>query len=101
MDILMLKKDNLTLGLILGFLAPVVGLLAYYMLRFRLFTLREFFQVLLMQKSLISGIISLALIANAVVFTLYINTQKDKTARGIFIATCIYALTALAVKWFI
>ncbi|SKA20071.1 hypothetical protein [Sediminibacterium ginsengisoli] len=93
------KRDQLTLGLILGFIAPVFGLFGYYLLKFRLFTLKEFFQVLGMQPSLLTGIISLALIANAVVFTLYINAHKDKTAKGIFIATCMYALAALFVKW--
>ncbi len=93
-------KDNLKLGLIVGFLAPFVGFIGYYLMRFRLFTLKEFFQVLMMQKSLLSGIISLALVVNVIVFTLYINKQKDKTATGIFIATCIYALVALCFKWF-
>ncbi len=96
----MLNKDNLKLGLVLGFLAPVAGLFGYYFWKFRLFTLNEFFQVLNMQKSLISGIISIALIANAVVFTYYINNHKDRTAKGIFIATCLYALTTLGFKWF-
>ena len=96
----MLKKDDLRLGLVLGFLAPVLGFAAYYLLRFRLFTINEFFQVLMMQKSLLSGIVSMALIANAVVFTLYINQHKDKTAKGVFIATCVYAIIALALKWF-
>lgn len=49
---------------------------------------------------MLTGIISLSLITNAVVFTIYINRQKDHTARGIFIATCIYALAALSFKWF-
>ncbi|MES2004754.1 MAG: hypothetical protein V4450_09550 [Bacteroidota bacterium] len=96
----MLKKDNLKLGLVLGFLAPFVGFAFYYLMRFRLFTLKEFWQVLMMQKSLLSGIISLALIVNVIVFTLFINKRLDKTATGIFIATCVYALTALVFKWF-
>lgn len=96
----MLKKDNLKLGLVLGFIAPVVGLFGYYLLKFRLFSLKEFFEVLMMQKSLLTGIISIALIANAIVFTIYINQQKDKTAKGVFIATCIYALASLSLKWF-
>ena len=98
---MILTKDNLKLGLILGFLAPVIGFAAYYLWRFRLFTVKEFFQVLMMQKSLLSGIVSISLLANAVIFTLYINQEKDKTAKGIFIATCIYALVALGLKWFV
>lgn len=97
----MFKKDDLRLGLLLGFISPIVGMFAYYFIQFRLFTLKEFFTVMLEQKSLMSGIISISLIANAVIFTLYINKQIDKTARGIFIATCIYALVALVIKWLI
>ena len=97
----MLNRDNIKIGLIVGFLAPFVGFFIYYLMRFRLFTVKEFFQVLMMQKSLLSGIISLALIVNVIVFTLYINKQKDKTATGIFIATCIYAVVALIFKWFV
>lgn len=95
----MLKKDDLRLGMVLGFLAPVLGFFGYYLMKFRLFSFQEFLHVLRVQPSLLTGIISLALIANAVVFTIYINQQKDKTAKGIFIATCIYALASLSVKW--
>ncbi len=96
----MFNKDNLKFGLILGIIAPVFGLLFYYFWQFRLFTLKEFFQVLNMQKSLLSGIISIALIANALIFTYYINKHIDQTAKGIFIATCFYALITLGFKWF-
>ena len=93
-------KDKLTFGLILGFLAPFIGFAVYYLMRFRLFTVKEFFQVLMMQKSLLSGIVSIALLANAILFTIYINKHKDHTAKGIFIATCMYAVVALGLKWF-
>ena len=93
-------RDKLTFGLILGFLAPFIGFAVYYLMRFRLFSVKEFFQVLMMQKSLLSGIVSIALLANAILFTIYINKHKDHTAKGIFIATCIYAMVALGLKWF-
>ncbi len=93
-------KDNIKTGVVFGFLAPFFGFFLYYLLRFRLFTVKEFFQVLMMQKSLLSGIISLALIVNVIVFTLFINKQKDKIATGVFIITCVYAVIALIFKWF-
>ncbi|MEO8173903.1 MAG: hypothetical protein ABI581_12495 [Sediminibacterium sp.] len=96
----MFTKDNWKLGLVIGFFAPFLGFFVYYLMRFRLFSIKDFFQVLMMQKSLLSGIISLALIVNVIVFTIYINKHKDKTATGIFIATCLYALAALGFKWF-
>ena len=94
----MLKRDSLRLGLVLGFLAPFVGMFTYYLIQFRMFTLREFFTVMFAQKALLTGIVSISLIANAVVFTYYINTRKDRTAKGIFVATCIYAISALLYK---
>jgi tryptophan-rich sensory protein len=94
----MLKRDDLRLGLLLGFLSPVAGLFIYYFIQFRMFTVAEFFKIMFSQKTLLTGITSISLIANAVVFTIYINTQKDKTARGIFIATCIYAVVSLLWK---
>lgn len=96
----MLKRDDIKLGIILGLLAPIVGVFGYYFAKFRLFSLQDFFRVLRMQPSLLTGIVSIALILNAVIFTLYINKHKDKTARGIFLVTCVYALAALFVKWF-
>jgi hypothetical protein len=96
----MFKKDNLRLGLTLGFLSPILGMAIYYLMRFRLFSVKDFFRVLMMQKSLMSGVVSVALVANAIIFTIYINKHKDNTAKGIFIATCIYALLALGLKWF-
>lgn len=97
----MFKKDHLQLGLILGFLAPVLGFFVYYLVKFRLFSFEEFLQLIRKNPSMLTGIISLSLIANAIVFTLYINRQKDQTAKGVFIATCIYALVALSFKWFV
>ncbi len=93
-----LRNDNLRMGIILGFLAPILGLFIYYFIQFRLFTLEEFFYVLFRQKSLMTAMISISLVANAIIFTIYINTHRDKTARGIFIATCIYAIVALIFK---
>jgi hypothetical protein len=96
----MLFRDNLKLGLVIGFFAPFLGFAIYYLMRFRLYTIKEFWQVMMMQKSLLSGIIAIALVMNVLVFTLYINKQKDKTATGIFITTCIYGVVSLGFKWF-
>jgi len=40
------------------------------------------------------------LLANAVLFTLYVNTNRDKTAKGIFIVTLIYGIGILVLKIF-
>lgn len=95
----MFKKDNLIFGLILGIISPVIGWIAYYFIQFRLFSFQEYIDVMLRQKSLLTAMLSLALLANALVFTLYTNSKKDKTARGVFISTCLYAILVLLIKW--
>jgi hypothetical protein len=49
---------------------------------------------------LITSIGSLSLLTNAVLFTIYINTERDETAKGIFISTVIYGIGILILKIF-
>ncbi len=80
-------------------IAPFFGMLIYYFWKFYpTYSIKEFFTVLAIQRSLITGIVSFSLITNAVLFTIYINTHRDKTARGIFFITCLYAIGALILK---
>ncbi len=95
-----MMRDNLRLGLVLGFIAPIAGMLLYYLIQFRnVMTLSEFFHIILGQKTLLTAIVSVSLVANAIVFTLYINRRKDRTAKGIFIATCVYGIASLVWKF--
>jgi hypothetical protein len=96
----MLKKDNLQLGLILGFIAPLIGLVIYYLIVFmpRHVNFMEYLGYLKQLKSLLTGVSSISLIANAILFTIYINIRKDKTAKGVFVATLIYGVAVLLIK---
>jgi hypothetical protein len=93
------KKDNFVFGLTLGFVAPMIGFLAYKMIKFKEFTFSELIQWLKMNPNLISAYISVSLMANAILFTIYINGHRDKTAKGIFVLTLIYAVIAMAFKF--
>jgi hypothetical protein len=93
------RQDRIGLGLVLGLLAPVLGFVLYYFVKiFPTFTFREFLGLLLEQRGLITGITSISLLANAVLFTLYINAGKDNTAKGVFLTTCLYGIAALLIK---
>ncbi|MFY7652874.1 MAG: hypothetical protein ACOVQE_09230 [Chitinophagaceae bacterium] len=96
-----LKKDNIVLGAILGLLAPLLGLVIFYFMRFSKLSFWEFLQYLVMWKSFFTSVISISLIANAVVFTLYLNAEKDKTAKGVFFATVFYALFTITLKYIV
>ena len=94
------KKDNFIFGMTIGFVAPLLGLLLFKMYKFKVFSYRETFQFMLLEpgfKTLTVGL-SLSLLLSALMFTLYINSGRDKTAKGIFVTTMIYGLFILIVK---
>ena len=96
----MLKRDNLKLGLLLGFIAPLISLVVYYLVKFYpTFTVREVLQYVLENKQLITAISVPCLLLNIVLFTIYINSHRDLTAKGIFAITLIYAIAALLLKF--
>ena len=93
------KKDNFIFGLALGLIAPMIGFLVYKLIKFRGLRISEMFQWMKFNPNLITVSISVSLLANAILFTIYINGYRDKTAKGIFIMTIIYAIIALAFKY--
>jgi multisubunit Na+/H+ antiporter MnhC subunit len=93
------KKDNFIYGLALGFIAPMIGFVIYKFVKFKSLTLPEMFQWLKLNPNLISVFISVSLMANAVLFTIFINGHRDKTAKGIFVLTIFYAIVAMVFKY--
>jgi hypothetical protein len=93
------KKDNFIYGLALGFVAPLIAFLLYKYVKFQSLTLIEMFQWMKLNPNLITVSISVCLMANAVLFTIFINGHRDKTAKGIFVLTVIYAAIAMGFKY--
>jgi hypothetical protein len=94
------KKDNLRLGLLLGLIAPIISLVIYYFVKFYpTFSVNDFFFFLRTNKSQITAVSVPCLVLNIALFTFYINSHKDSTAKGIFAATLIYAILALLFKF--
>lgn len=98
----MFKKDNFPLGLTLGLLAPILGLLFFKYTKFESYTYSDLTYFLLNESGFrtLTALLSVSLLMNAVLFTIYINSRKDKTAKGIFITTLVYGLVILLVKTF-
>lgn len=98
----MFKKDNLVLGLVLGLFAPALGLFLFKVNKFTEYSLSETISFMLQESGYrtLSVALSISLLLNAILFTLYINNNKDKTARGIFFTTLFYGLIILGIKTF-
>jgi len=96
-----LKRDNLKLGLVLGLVGPVLGLIVVYFLKFSAYGFLEFLDYFFNTRGLITSVGALCLLANAVLFTIYVNTHRDNTAKGIFATTLVYGIAILIIKVFI
>ena len=98
----MFKRDNFWMGVIMGAVAPVLGLLMFKFSRYRMFSYRELFQWMYVEPGFktLTVALSLSLLLNALLFTIYINSHKDKTAKGIFATTLLYGLAVLIIKTF-
>jgi hypothetical protein len=95
---MILKKDNLKLGLVLGLIGPLLGLIVIYFIKFSGVSFSDFMDEFFNNSKLITSIGSLSLLANVVLFTLYVNTHRDTTAKGIFILTLVYGIAILILK---
>lgn len=96
----MFKRDDIRLGLVLGFIGPIISLAIYYLVKFYpLFTLKDFFSFITANKTQITAVSVPCLVLNIALFTIYINSHRDKTAKGIFAVTLIYAIGALLLKF--
>ncbi len=93
------KKDNFIFGLCIGLIAPIIGFLIYKLVKFKMYSMDEMFHFLKANPNLITTFISVSLLANAVLFTAYVNGRRDKTGKGIFVMTLLYAAIALGFKY--
>ena len=95
----MFKKDNLQFGLLLGFIGPLISIVVYYYIKFSMYSVGEVVEFIKANKNQITGIIVPCLLLNIILLTIYLNTHRDKTARGIFFATIFYGVGALLLKF--
>jgi hypothetical protein len=97
-----LGNDNFKMGVILGFIAPILGFLTFKWYNFGIFSMKEFLQFIFLQPNhqVLTAGLSISLLANALIFTLYVNSHIDKTAKGIFITTAFYGVAILVIKAF-
>ena len=91
-------KDNFKYGLVIGLLGPFIGMFGFYYWKFSIYSLKSFIQALAVEKTILTSMISFSLLANAILFTIFLNKSKDFTAKGIFVSTCFWAVLAIALK---
>lgn len=99
---MILKKDDTRFGALIGLIAPLAGILLFKIYKFNTFSYKEVFQFMYLQPGhkILTAALSVSLLLNALFFTLYVNSGRDKTAKGIFITTLVYGVAVLLLKTF-
>jgi hypothetical protein len=92
------KFDNLLIGLIIGLLAPTLGIIIFFYSKFSESNLSEFLTISIQEKVL-SPLLSLCAVINLAVFYLFIHFDKLQTAKGVILATFIYGLAIVLLKF--
>jgi hypothetical protein len=98
----MFKIDKYPFGILLGLFTPILGLTILYFLKAYPNDMgpSAFIDNFFVQKSNLTAMGSLCLVANIILFTIFLNNMRDKTAIGIFIMTVMYGLIILYAKFF-
>lgn len=93
-----LIKDNLQLGLVLGFVTPLLIFTGIYIARFSAYDFGDFITLFFNENRLITFFGAWCLVGNIALFTYYINTNRDNTAKGIFALSVVYGILILLLK---
>lgn len=89
------------MGLLLGLVIPVIVFIAIYFARFsENYGFLEFMSVFFKHNQYITFFGVWCLVGNIALFTYYINTNRDRTAKGIFAVSLVYGIGVLLLKLF-
>lgn len=96
-----MNKNHIFFGIIAGLIVPILGVLMLYTIKYmpQNVSLTDFMYLLKGNKSNISKVISLGLIACIPLITYYRNRKMYQTLKGIFISIAMYALLAIAYRY--
>ncbi|HVX01149.1 MAG TPA: hypothetical protein VHA52_12065 [Candidatus Babeliaceae bacterium] len=94
-----MKRNKPVLGLFIGLLFPVIGMVIMYFIWFHGSPVGEVARELMSNHDLACKVLSMSLLINILPFSFYTSKRLDHTARGILIATVLYAVFIILVKF--
>jgi hypothetical protein len=94
-----MKRNIPMFGFVIGVLMPVIGFFLVYLILFRTYTFGDFGAYLMHNHDKAAMVISLAMIMNVIPFIYFTNKRLDFSARGVLIATMLYALLVILLRF--
>ena len=93
-------KDTFWLGLLSGLLGPSIGIVIFYYSNFPGSDLLNFIELSVREK-LLSPLLSLCAVINLGVFYLFIHFEQYNSAKGVILATFVYGIFIVLLKFMI
>lgn len=94
----MLRPDSKLLGFLLGLVLPLVGILLFWTVAPRPGGLNDI-RALADHPDVVSAVISIGLLANLPAFFIFYRRKWDESARGVIMATFLYAIPIVYIKF--
>ncbi|MBL7719975.1 MAG: hypothetical protein JNL72_14155 [Flavipsychrobacter sp.] len=95
-----MKRNVPIFGFLIGLLAPVLGFfIVYFVMGGNSNGIGDFFGGMFRSKTEAALILTLSLLINIAPFIYFTNKRLDLTARGILVATVLYATLIILVKY--
>jgi hypothetical protein len=95
-----MSKDNTIIGLLFGLIAPLIVMLGFWQVQFGHTSLIGFYEIMVQSNNL-PGLISIGLLGNLGAFFLFYRLKLDVSARGVIMATFLYGLVIVILKFFV
>lgn len=91
--------DKTLIGALFGLFAPFIAFVGYYLINFRFLSIRKFINYMQL-GDIYTPVITLCVLANLVLFYLFINKEKYKATRGVIASTFIWAGIVVFLKFY-
>ena len=95
-----MSKDNTIIGLLVGLIAPLIVMLGFWQVQFGHNSLLGFYEIMVQSNNL-PCLISIGLLGNLGAFFLFYRLKLDVSARGVIMATFLYGLVIVILKFFV
>jgi len=91
--------NNLWIGIFAGIITPALALLIYYFARYSNLSVVDFLAVY-KNLGVLTHIISLSVLPDLLIFFLFIRKDFLKSARGVLLATFLFTLVVICIRFF-
>lgn len=88
------KADKIWVGLSFGIILPMMVMLIFYLSSYAYLTIPDFLRKMVFQ-SILFKLLSLCAIINLGSFFFFYQTKNDNAARGVILATLIFAFAVM------